>query len=196
MNSRWIIAVALMYALAAGWQQSVACDTGMVRDAAFDQPRDGYRLCVIAHSDDPQRQEILGRLSAWLESTGGSLNLELVDVDADDADVRWSDYGIPSAPPELPVVVLVGKRPENGKDFFVDYWLPEPTAEDLDVLRTSPVREAIRHEVVKNLAVLVHVRGSEQGREQAAEVIERIRAEREGQSLGVAVVSARQKRTS
>ena len=143
--------------------RAFACDEGMVRDAAFDGPRDTYRLCVISRTGAVAGREIAGRLGSWLKTTGAALNLEVVRLAADDPQVRWSDYGLPAAPPELPVVVLVGKRPANPQDahanqnFFVDHWQPEPTAADLQVLLTSPARAALRRELGRNLAVLVWV---------------------------------------
>jgi hypothetical protein len=164
-----------------GLVSSFACDEGMIRDAAFDQPRDIFRLCVIHRADDANGdangQAIAERLGSWLETDGAAFNLEIVLVAADDPAVRWNDYGLPAAPPELPVVVLVGERPadphniHSRQNFFVDYWQPEPTSVDLESLLDSPAREAIRRELVKNLAVIVQVPGSDDNHQHLHSVV-------------------------
>ena len=168
---------------------AVACNDGTVRDAAFTRPRDIHRLCVIARSDDPSGAAITRQLAAWLAKSGTGLNIELIDVAAEAAEVAWDDYGIPSAPPVLPVVVLAGRRSAKRTSFFIDYWQPAPTAEDLERLRDSPAREAIRRQIGRNLAVLVYVSGTGPHAGQAKALIERLSAARSqpGQ-LGVATV--------
>ena len=89
--------------------QAQACFNLTVRDAAFQEQRNMHLLGVIAAADDPAGEEIFLRLEQWLGSSGQNLNIELHRVDADNTDTPWGDYGIPSAPPELPVVVLSGK---------------------------------------------------------------------------------------
>ena len=127
-----------------------ACFDLTVRDAAFGEPRDVHLLGVIAAADDPAGVEIYLRLEKWLSESGQELNIELQRVDAHDPDVPWMDYGIPSAPPALPVVVLAGRgstflaRP----NFLVDHWEPGPGDEELEVLRSSPARKEICSELV------------------------------------------------
>lgn len=138
-----------------------ACVNSTVRDGAFLVPRDIHRLCVVVEADDSIGQETYERLSGWFETSGKGLNTELSRVAAGDPAVRWNEYGIPSAPPSLPVVVLAGYHLAERRSFFVDYWEPGPRVEDLEALKESPVREAIRREVVRRLAVLLYVRGTD-----------------------------------
>jgi hypothetical protein len=140
---------------------AVACYDLTVRDTAFGVPRDVHRLCVMAQADDPAGQTLRGQLADWFETHGASLNVELVEVVADDPEVRWDEYGIPSAPPSLPVVVLAGSRYRERRGFYIDHWEPGPTTDDFDAIRTSPARERIRSEVMRNLAVLLYVPGTD-----------------------------------
>ena len=138
-----------------------ACEDATVRDAAFTESRDVHRLCVMAGADDPAGQELYDRLDAWFKTSGTNLNVELVRVDADDPAVRWEEYGIPSAPPSLPVTVLAGSRYIERRRFFIDYWEPGPTPENLERMSASPARDAIREEVVRGLAVLLYFPGTD-----------------------------------
>ncbi len=164
------------------WQSELACacDEGMIRDAAFDQPRDTYRLCVINRDDDAAGHDIAERLGSWLETTDAALNLETRFVAANDPEVRWGDYGLPAAPPELPVVVLVGKRPANPhnvharQNFYIDHWQPEPTPAELQTLFSSPARSALRQELGRNLAVIVQVPGTSGRQEDTRQVVNSI----------------------
>jgi hypothetical protein len=164
-----------------GWRLEGAfgCDEGMIRDAAFDQPRDTYRLCVISRAGAAVGHDITGHLGSWLETTGATLNLEVGFLAADDPKVRWTDYGLPAAPPELPVVVLVGKRPANPhnidarQDFYVDHWQPQPTPADLETLRASPARATLRRELARNLAVIVWVPGTSDSHPRINEMVDR-----------------------
>lgn len=140
---------------------AVACYDLTVRDAAFGVPRDVHRLCIMAQADDPAGQALHDRLAGWFETRGASLNVELVNVVADDPEVRWDEYGIPSAPPSLPVVVLAGSRHLEQRGFYIDHWEPGPTSDDFEAIRTSPARERIRAEVVRKLAVLLYVPGTD-----------------------------------
>jgi len=142
---------------------AAACYDLTVRDAAFGVPRDVHHLCVMAPADDPAGQALHDQLADWFETRGASLNVELVNVVADDPAVRWDEYGIPSAPPSLPVVVLAGSRYMERRGFYIDHWEPGPTADDFEAIRTSPARERIRSEVVRRLAVLLYVPGTDAG---------------------------------
>lgn len=134
---------------------ATACEI-LVRDAAFRTPRDMHRLCVIADADDSGADEIAARLSGWLDEDAADLNFELVRVAADGPDVRWSDFGIPSAPPFLPVTVLVGTNREIGVNFVIQHWEPAPTDDELAALAGSPLRERLQQELGRQLAVVLY----------------------------------------
>ena len=148
-----------------------ACDT-TVRDAAYEDPRDVHRLCVMGKSGDPSTRHLGEELVNWLGSAGSGLNLELIHVSVDDPNARWTDYGIPSAPPSWPVVVLAGRRTLDRTSFFIDHWEPGPTDAELERLRTSPARERIRQEVGRRLALLLYVRGTDPTAGAAEKVLE------------------------
>jgi len=137
-----------------------ACEDVTVRDAAFTESRDVHRLCVIADAEDSAGRELYDRLEGWFETSGTGLNVELVRVDADDPEVRWDEYGIPSVPPSLPVTVLAGSRYAERRRFFIDYWEPGPTLENLESMSTSPARDAMRTELVRRVAVLLYIPGT------------------------------------
>ncbi|MEZ6052195.1 MAG: hypothetical protein R3C02_12510 [Planctomycetaceae bacterium] len=131
-----------------------ACDE-IVRDAAMRAPRDVHRLCIFATTEDPVGNALAEDLNDWLEGPAHDLNLKLVLVDTDDPSVDWDEYGIPSAPPVVPVVALIGKNNATGDSFVINHWEPGPSDEQRDGLLTSPVREQIRQQVVDHLAVVL-----------------------------------------
>ena len=133
-----------------------ACIEGSVRDAAFIADRDVHRLCVIANSDDASAARIHEHLDAWLDGFNDELNIQLERINADDPALRWPSIGIPSAPPSMPVVALVGLSPSTRYPFVIDHWEPEPSDDDLAVLRTSPAREAIQQNIADSWAVLLY----------------------------------------
>jgi hypothetical protein len=139
---------------------ALACKDVTVRDAAFTESRDVHRLCLLAAADDPAGEELYNRLDGWFGTSGTSLNVELVRVDADSPDVAWEEYGIPSAPPSLPVAVLAGSRYADRRRFFIDYWEPGPNLDDLESMSTSPARDAMRTELVSRVAVLLYIPGT------------------------------------
>jgi hypothetical protein len=147
----WLIAAVL--AIFAGTAQ--ACDF-LVRDSAFRMPREVHRLCLMAAAGDPAAEEIARRLTDWLARDGADFNAELVQVDVHDDSVEWASYGIPTPPPSVPVVVLVGRNGESGRSFVIDHWEPAPTDEDLHALAHSPLREALQRELGRHLAVVLY----------------------------------------
>jgi hypothetical protein len=136
-----------------------ACADTSVRLAAFQTPRDVHTLCVIGDDGDETAGDAAARLKDWIENEGGDLNLEVVRVSADDPGVQWQDYALPSAPPDLPVVALIGRQTATRRAFVIDHWEPSPTGETLATLASSPVREAIKERVVDDLAVLLYAPG-------------------------------------
>jgi hypothetical protein len=143
-----------------GVPRTFACDDLTVRDAAFQEPRDNHRLCLMAAYDDSLAADIHIGLEDWLAAQRGKLNIELVSVDLNDPQIDWPEYGIPSAPPSSPVVVLAGHHAADRRTFFVDVWEPGPDSSDLKRIAASPAREAIREGVLRHTAVLLHVPAS------------------------------------
>ena len=166
-----------------------ACDSGTVRDAAFHSKRDIHHLYLIANSSDASADETHNRLEAWIEGDAKSLNVELVRIDADDPGVRWADYGIPSAPPSIPVVALMGEFPSPPRAFVIDYWEPGPTDDDLAALLTSPARERLTSAILDYWVVVLHSPGTDGNAKQLDGVFDAV-AKRwaEEQSPGVTVV--------
>ena len=132
-----------------------ACEI-RVRDAAFRTPRDVHRLCVIAEADDPEAAEIEERLQTWLRGPAAGLNVRIERVDAHDPETDWNTLGIPSAPPQLPVTVLVGHSNSSGENFVISHWEPAPDDGELERLKSSPLREQLTQKLGRHLAVLLY----------------------------------------
>ena len=150
------------------------CENQTFRDAAFREPRDVHRLCVMSAGDHPDGQRTVERLSAWLEGPGEGFNAEVHHAKVDDPSVRWRDYGIPSAPPTSPAVVLAGFRTLERKAFFIDHWEPGPSEDDLQTLLTSPVREAVKRALPNRLGVVLYALGTDTTKGVAESVIETV----------------------
>jgi hypothetical protein len=127
-----------------------------VRGQAFVDPRDVHLLCVIADGEDERTAALHARLEAWLAGPGAHFNAQLVSLNASDPAIEWTSYGVPSAPPTLPVVMLAGFDRANNRRFVIDHWEPAPGDEDLRLLATSVAREAIKREIVNHWAVLLY----------------------------------------
>ncbi len=144
-----------------GVSHAWACNSGTVRDAAFLGRRDQHRLCLIAAKDDPAAEEHFQRMTDWFDAQGERLNVVLERVDPNDPELRWADYGMPSAPPSLPVTVLVGSAVLFRRPFMIDHWKPAPSDEELGRLLTSPALEAAKKPLVDVWAVLVYTKGGD-----------------------------------
>jgi hypothetical protein len=132
----------------------IACEI-RVRDSAFRTSRDIHKLCVIADSADQSAEEAVERMNQWLHETDDAFNLEIVQIDAGDPETNWRSLGMPSAPPSLPVTVLVGRDNGIAESFIIDHWEPAPTDDELAAILDSPVRRQLAHELAKNVAVLL-----------------------------------------
>lgn len=171
--------------------QLYACEGRTVRDAAFDGPRDVHRLCVFAGAGDAAAGRICDRLDLWLRGSGKDLNVELIRVDADEPNIVWGEFGIPSAPPSMPVTALVGRRLAERRSFVIDHWEPAPSAEDLAALETSPAREALRRELGRCMAVLLYIPATSAEAGAAEPILRQVAKTWSAQKpLGVAVVRA------
>lgn len=153
MSSRPIICAAALL-LSVAVTTLLACEI-RVRDSAFRMARDVHRLCVIADSTDEVADEIQQRLDKWLAETDGELNLRIERINADDPETDWRALGIPSAPPSMPVTVLLGRDNGIGESFLVDYWEPSPSPDELAALVDSPVRHQLAQELATHVAVMV-----------------------------------------
>jgi len=138
-----------------------ACNTGSVRDAGFQTKRDVHRLCVFTNASDAEGEAIFGRLRSWLDGDGKYLNVALDRVDGNDGSVHWENYGIPSKPPSVPVVALVGLMPASPRRAFViGHWEPTLNDSDLAALLTSPAREALKRAITDVWAVVLYSPGA------------------------------------
>lgn len=136
---------------------AVACENQTVRDAAFSQPRNVHHLYVMANGDDPVGRRVCERMGTWLDTAGKGLNVKTVRIAADEPGIDWTTFGLPSAPPSLPVVALIGKAAAERRYFVIDHWEPAPTEDELTLLCDSPARQALRRELGRRLAVLLHI---------------------------------------
>jgi len=167
-----------------------ACVNSTVRDGAFREGRDIHGLCVISNEADPGGQETYRKTSDWFHTFGKDLNVKPRLVTADDPNVNWTECGIPSAPPSVPVTVLAGLHTAERRHFFIDYWEPAPSIENLKHLRDSPMRRRIRQEVVNHLAVFLYVRGTGSSAGEFESIIRQVAADWYGkEKLGISVVT-------
>lgn len=179
-----LIAACLLLPAAA--QALSACEI-RVRDAAFRTPRDVHRLCVFAETDDPAAKEIQARLEKWLSGPADGLNIRIERVNADDPETQWSNYGIPSAPPTMPVTALIGRSNSSGENFVIDHWDPAPSEEDLEQLQSSPIREQLQEKLGKHLAVLLYF-GSD-GDTETREMLRKVSGEKVGEErIGLGLI--------
>lgn len=165
-----------------------ACENQFVRDVAFQEDRDIHRLSVILRKGDASGNAILERLQQWLSPLTPDLNLELHTLYLDDPAVVWNDYGLPSAPPSAPVVVLSGYRSIERSAFYIDHWEPEPNKEQLALLETSPVREFIARQTAQNLAVLLYVPANRTANTNMDSILEKIVDSFRGAPLQVSIL--------
>ncbi len=155
-------------------QHIKACEDSTIRDAAFLEERDIHRLCVIAESTDQQAWEIYDKLESWFLQNGEALNIDLYKVEGDSQNIPWNEYGIPSAPPSMPVVVLSGYHRVENRTFFIHHWKPLPDEKSMKAIQTSPVRELLRNELGKKLAIFLYVPGTSGKSVEKLEVIVKV----------------------
>ncbi len=136
------------------------CDT-TIREEAFSRDRDTHRLAFMSGPRETSDQAAYSQMANWLENEAENFNAKLEWVNTDDPDTAWEkSYGIPSAPPSLPVAVLVGKdKTESSRAFVIDHWEPSPGQDDLAAMLDSPVRKAIRRDLGGRWAVLLYSPG-------------------------------------
>jgi len=151
---------------------AIACQNATVARTMFKGARDVHPLYVVANRADPAGNEISDRLKAWLKGAGSDLNLRVERVFADDPEIRWQAYGLASAPPQLPIVVLTTRHAGRIGAKVVDRWQPAPSEKDLAVLLQSPLRESIREKGPLKMALLVYSPGTERGSQNTEELLQ------------------------
>lgn len=167
----------------------IACEI-RVRDSAFRTARDVHKLCVIADSADEAADALFERLSAWLVTIDGAFNLEVLRIKADDPEIDWHSLGMPSAPPSLPVTVLIGRDNGRGEGFVIDYWESAPTADELAAIVDSPVRQQLALELGRNVAVLIYAPGdASQDSPIAARLESLVKAGIHGERIGISMIT-------
>jgi len=134
----------------------LACDSGTVRDAAYHAARDVHKLYLIANKGDMASDEAYSRIEAWKAEKAKDLNIEIGRIAADDPAVSWTDYGIPSAPPSVPVAALFGEFQSPRRSFVIDHWEPGLAEDDLAVLLDSPARQRLREALTQAWVVLLY----------------------------------------
>lgn len=189
MNPVYGVMLVTLAAVCGGCLGAQACDSGTVRDAAIHAKRDMHRLCVVRRQNDSESDAAVTRLKQWMDQNSPGFNATVDVLAAEDAGVIWSDYGMPSAPPSLPVTVLVGRFAALRRTFVIDHWEPSPTEEDLAILRTSPARESLKKALTEYWAVILYSPAAQQpGDYQPLFEKLRVRWAKE-QSPGITIVS-------
>lgn len=166
-----------------------ACERGTVRDAAFAKPRDVHRMCVFTSDADEEGAQIQESLESWLQGPGNGLNVRIERVNANSPSIDWTVYGIPSAPPRLPAVALIGESVPSGKPFVVTAWEPAPALEELDALAASVACTQICDALGKYWAVILHAPGNTPGVHDALERVQERWAKEQAPGLAVVILS-------
>ena len=167
-----IIAIALS---AIAPERAQACSADQVRHATYHSQRNLHRLVIMHKAGDAEVDAQATHLQTWLQTQAVGINISFEKVDVDQSDIDWQgDYGVPSAPPETPVTVLVGEDKVAYRSFIIDVWEPFPTDEDLEVLRSSPVREVVRPNVVTKWGVLLYSPGAGPKADQCMPVLDTV----------------------
>lgn len=167
---------------------SFACEDATVRSAAFHDQRDLHRLTLMAPAGDPKAEAIDRRLAEWAKGASGEFNVEYRRTDPNNPNIPWNEYGIPSAPPSFPVVVLSGTSRTERRFFLIDHWEPAPSEEDLRLLVDSPARDRLREELGKRIAVLLYVPGSGPTAGQAEPKLQKVVESHADKPLGVSIL--------
>jgi len=152
-----------------------ACENA-VRDAGFRGPRDTHHLCLITATDDEAARTERDRLENWLKGPAAGLNIELVHLRADDPEVDWQKHGIPSAPPTLPVVALIGKNYGTSEHFVINVWEPAPSDEQLADVLNSPARRRLQETLGPSMAVIVYAPGEDFDQERFDGIVAAVKA--------------------
>jgi len=183
-------ALRVLYFVALTSIAALACEYLTVRDAAFQEPRDIHRLVLLTAAGDSGIEAMETEIQSWLREREGTLNLEFVKVDVDREGIDWSDFGIPGPPPSTPATVLVGTNQRTRERFFVRHWEPAPNKEDLEKVVSSPFRSSLVSPLLESVAVLVHVPGNQEKREEVPEILNRIEKDwDEREKAGISVVT-------
>lgn len=144
-----------------------ACEATTVRLAGFQVPRDVHTLCIMSDgTDGPGMQPLSERLRDWIDGPAADLNIELAEVDASDPSVDWERYALPSAPPRLPVAVLIGRHRAESNSWVIQHWDPAEagdattlnsmlSGDELAALAESPARQALKDGLIAHDAVLL-----------------------------------------
>lgn len=156
---------------------ALACEYLTVRDSAFVEPRDVHRLVLFTAEGDEGADAIARRLADRLGLHGEDLNLGFEQVAVDGEGIDWSSFGIPGPPPSTPVTALVGSNQRSGKPFFIKHWIPAPTEEELNALIASPFRDQLAERLIREVAVIVHVPGTTDAREDVTDLLAGVEAE-------------------
>ena len=183
--------LAITFVLAAtcfGITPAVACEI-RVRDSAFRSARDLHRLYVIADPIDETAQVTFDRVNQWLDEIEGDFNVTVERIDANDAEFDWRSIGIPSAPPVLPVTVLVGRDNGTATSFVIDHFEPAPSDEQLASLLNSPLRQKLADQLARHIAVLIYApQDSTSVDEIDDRVISSVESRIENERIGLSVI--------
>ncbi len=148
---RAVIALLWMAITPALW----ACNSGTVRDAAFQSRRDLYMLAVFGPEKDGKTDTIAADLEKWLLPQSDLLNIRIERVHTDSPEVDWKRYGLKKSPELLPTVALIGRFSLLQESYCLKQWHPKPASEALERLGTSPALEAAKEHLVHVWGVLL-----------------------------------------
>jgi hypothetical protein len=136
-----------------------ACDTGTVRDAAFNSVRDNYWIGMVYESSDTEAQALYDGLAGWLEKQGTALNIQVEHIQPEDAMYLRLRHGVATSPTLLPVAYFTGRHPVEQRPVVFHGWTPSPEVAMLEQMRDNKVLAAIREHSSDFWAVVLYSRG-------------------------------------
>jgi hypothetical protein len=134
-----------------------ACNSGSVRDAAFEDRRDMHRLVFFSQGAAPADDSLYAPVEAWFaDHKDRNLNLRIERINGEAPGISWEEFGMPAAPPVLPVTVLAGTSRLISRPFVITHWDPAPESADLDLFFASPSLKKAKETIVDEWAVVLY----------------------------------------
>ena len=149
----------VFYASLVSVEDIYACDTGTVRDAAFNSVRDNYWIGMVYEASDAETQALYDGLSTWLEKQGTAFNIQMEHILPEDTMYLRLRHGVATSPTVLPVAYFTGRHPGEQRPVVYSEWMPAPEVAMLEQMRDNKVFAAIREHSSNFWAVIIYSRG-------------------------------------
>jgi hypothetical protein len=162
------------------------CDTGTVRDAAFNSVRDKYLIGVVCDDSDNAAKKAYEEINTWLGQHGANLNIELEQILPQDAMYLKIRYGVKALPNSLPVTYLSGRAANEARPVPYHFWDHAPDTSFLETIRSNKVLAEIREQTPQYWAAVLYSRGL--GAEKKPEVLALVEKWKQTHAPGVVLI--------